>query len=185
MARETILIFHSLIVMHVIPTYKVYISQLIRYARACSLLSTLTTNSRIFKESYPFGRFFGKYTLSIWSMLCPILGYQFPLSAFSSIFNLLSKFPSCACKVIGLFHIPYIVISTCIVLIMQYQKSKNPKQLLNCLKIAETSFVQSFSMASSVTSGFILLSFLSVVLHVSGIRNALLGSWLNNTIWPS
>jgi hypothetical protein len=62
------------------------------------------------------------------------------------------------------------------VLIMQYQKSKNPKQLLNCLKIAETSFVQSFSMASSVTSGFILLSFLSVVLHVSGIRNALLGS---------
>ena len=36
-------------------------------------------------------------------------------------------------------------------------------------------------MAPSVMSALILLPFLSVSLHESGIRNALLGPWLNNT----
>ena len=36
-------------------------------------------------------------------------------------------------------------------------------------------------MVPSVTSELILLPFLSVTLHESGNRNALLGSWLNNT----
>ena len=36
-------------------------------------------------------------------------------------------------------------------------------------------------MAPSVMSALILLPFLSVTLHESGTRNALLGPWLNNT----
>jgi len=36
-------------------------------------------------------------------------------------------------------------------------------------------------MVSSVMSALILLPFLSVALHESGTRNALLGPWLNNT----
>ena len=52
---------------------------------------------------------------------------------------------------------------------------KNPKQLPNCVKIAETSIVL------IVFNGVILLTFLSVTLYESGTRNALLGPWLNNT----
>ena len=36
-------------------------------------------------------------------------------------------------------------------------------------------------MVSSIKSALILLPFLSVTLHESGTRNALLGPWLNNT----
>jgi hypothetical protein len=36
-------------------------------------------------------------------------------------------------------------------------------------------------MLSSVMSALILLPFLTVALHESGIRKALLGLWLNNT----
>ena len=43
--------------------------------------------------------------------------------------------------------------------------SKSPKQLPNCLKIAETSVVLNVFNGSSVTSALILLSFLSDALH--------------------
>ena len=61
---------------------------------------------------------------------------------------------------------------------------KSPKHLPKCQKITETSiilFVFNGVISWSVTSALILLPFLSVPLHESGTRNALLGPWLNNT----
>ena len=59
--------------------------------------------------------------------------------------------------------------------------SKSLKQLPICLKISEIIVVLTSSMASPVTSTFILISFLSVALHESRTKNALLGPRLNNT----
>ena len=52
--------------------------------------------------------------------------------------------------------------------------SKSPNELANCLKITETSVILVVFMTSSLTSALILLRFLSVALHESGTRNALL-----------
>jgi len=56
-------------------------------------------------------------------------------------------------------------------------KSKGPKQLPNCLKIAETSVVLNvFKGASSVTSVLTLLPFLSVAQQESSTRKAIFRS---------
>ena len=59
--------------------------------------------------------------------------------------------------------------------------SKSEKQLPNCLKINETSVVLSVFNCIISDVSTLLLPFLSVTLHESGTRNALLGPWPNNT----
>jgi hypothetical protein len=55
--------------------------------------------------------------------------------------------------------------------------SKGPKQLPNCLKIAEASVVlKVFKGTSSVTSAFTLLPFLSVAQQESSTRKAIFWS---------
>jgi hypothetical protein len=56
--------------------------------------------------------------------------------------------------------------------------SCNIKESITTVKLSENSRDKCFS---SVTSAFILLPFLSVALHESGTKNALLGPLLNNT----
>ena len=58
---------------------------------------------------------------------------------------------------------------------------KKKKNLPICLKRAETSIFLIIFMVFLVMSTFILLLFLSVTLHESCTRRALLGPWLNNT----
>ena len=62
--------------------------------------------------------------------------------------------------------------------ILQYQKS--PKQLPNCLKITQTSVVLIIFNCFTCDIGTCTVT-VSVALHESGTRNALLGTRLNNT----
>ena len=58
---------------------------------------------------------------------------------------------------------------------------KSSKQVPNYPTTAETSIVIIDFKGSSVNSALIMLLFLTVTLHESGIRKAVFGPWLNNT----
>ena len=59
-------------------------------------------------------------------------------------------------------------------------ESKSPKQLPNCLKITQTSVVLIVFNCVTCDVGTCTVT-VSVALHESGTRNALLGTRLNNT----
>ena len=89
-----------------------------------------------------------------------------PSTSFSSLFH-------SECKLI-------VYLTTMYVCCVYPAISKSPKQLPNCLKITQTSVVLIIFNCVTCDVGTCTVT-VSVALHESGTRNALLGTRLNNT----